>query len=102
MRKAGLSLTRLGQERLVATTSPATDCRDSLPSNRPDLVLSGEVRHPYLGCDMANLSSVNDRALIEATRASARPWWHLPVTAVSATALLWALAYLYALITHVI
>ena len=41
-------------------------------------------------------------ALYEATRATARPWWQVPVSAASAIALLWALAYLYVLVTHLI
>ena len=58
--------------------------------------------HPYLGWVMANLSAVNDTAVYDAIRATARPWSQVLVCAVSATALLWALAYLYVLATHLI
>ena len=49
---------------------------------------------------MPNLTTVNDAAVFDATRATARPWRQLAVCAASATALLFALAYLYVLIAH--
>jgi hypothetical protein len=65
-------------------------------------VITPVSEHPYLGWVMANLSGVNDTAVYDAIRATARPWWKVPVSAVSATAFLWALAYLYVLATHLI
>ena len=64
-----------------------------MPRNGLIWVVTPASRQPYGGCVMANLSRVNDMALYEATRATARPWWQVPVSAASAIALLWALAY---------